>query len=68
MKSGVSASAKGLILFCPLGPWIVTADEIPDPTYLAMELRVNGESRQRSAFSKMSVKIPKFVLYPAMGL
>lgn len=31
-----------------LGPWLVTADEIPDPSALEMELKVNGETRQRA--------------------
>src|SRR5258708_440551 len=38
--------AKGLDTFCPLGPWIVTADEIPDPQALAIRCEVNGEPRQ----------------------
>jgi 2-keto-4-pentenoate hydratase/2-oxohepta-3-ene-1,7-dioic acid hydratase in catechol pathway len=68
MKSGVFSFCKGIDTFCPLGPWIVTADEIPDPHNLAMELRVNGESRQRSHSSKMSVKIPEILsLYSPMG-
>lgn len=68
MKSGVFSFCKGIDTFCPLGPWIVTADEISDPHNLAMELRVNGESRQRSHTSKMSVKIPEILAhYSAMG-
>ncbi|MHB8540665.1 MAG: fumarylacetoacetate hydrolase family protein [Candidatus Acidiferrales bacterium] len=68
MKSGVFSFCKGIDTFCPLGPWIVTADEIPDAHNLAMELRVNGESRQRSHSSKMAVKIPEIVAhYSAMG-
>ena len=68
MKSGVFSFCKGIDSFCPLGPWIVTADEIPDPHNLAMELRVNGESRQRSHSSKMSVKIPEILShYSPMG-
>lgn len=35
--------------FGPLGPWILTADEVPDPSVLDLELRVNGEVRQRSS-------------------
>jgi len=61
MKSGVFGFCKGIDTFCPLGPWIVTADEIGDPHNLTMELRVNGESRQRSHSSKMSVKIPEIL-------
>ncbi len=68
MKSGVFSFCKGIDTFCPLGPHIVTADEIPDPHNLAMELRVNGEPRQRSHSSKMSVKIPEILAhYSAMG-
>src|SRR4051812_25608251 len=68
MKSGVFIFCKGIDPFCPLGPYIVTADEIPDPHNLAMELRVNGESRQRSHSSKMSVKIPEILShYSPMG-
>jgi|SRR5579863_9735293 len=68
MKSGVFSFCKGIDTFCPLGPWIVTADEIGDPHNLAMELRVNGESRQRSHSRKMSVKIPEILShYSPMG-
>jgi 2-keto-4-pentenoate hydratase/2-oxohepta-3-ene-1,7-dioic acid hydratase in catechol pathway len=68
MKSGVFSFCKGIDTFCPLGPWIVTAEEIPDAHNLAMELRVNGEARQRSHSSKMSVKIPEIVAhYSPMG-
>ncbi len=68
MKSGVFSFCKGIDTFCPLGPWIVTADEIPDAHNLAMELRVNGELRQRSHSSKMAVKIPEILAhYSPMG-
>ena len=68
MKSGVFSFCKGIDTFCPLGPHIVTADEIPDAHNLAMELRVNGEPRQRSHSSKMAVKIPQILShYSPMG-
>jgi len=68
MKSGVFSFCKGIDTFCPLGPHIVTPDEIPDPHNLAMELRVNGERRQTSHSGKMSVKIPQIIAhYSAMG-
>ncbi len=68
MKSGVFSFCKGIDTFCPLGPYIVTADEIKDPHNLAMELRVNGEARQKSHSSKMSVTIPEILAnYSAMG-
>ena len=68
MKSGVFSFCKAIDSFCPLGPHIVTADEVPDAHNLAMELRVNGEPRQRSHSSKMSVKIPEILAhYSPMG-
>lgn len=68
MKSGVFSFCKAIDTFCPLGPWIVTADEIPDPHNLDMRLRVNGQERQRSHSSKMSVKIPEILShYSPMG-
>ena len=68
MKSGVFSFCKGIDSFCPLGPWIVTADEIPDPHNLAMELRVNGKVRQQSHSKKMAVTIPEILAhYSAMG-
>jgi 2-keto-4-pentenoate hydratase/2-oxohepta-3-ene-1,7-dioic acid hydratase in catechol pathway len=68
MKSGVFCLSKSIDTFVPIGPWIVTADEIPDPQNLSMELRVNGESRQVSHTSRMSVTIPEILShYSAMG-
>jgi 2-keto-4-pentenoate hydratase/2-oxohepta-3-ene-1,7-dioic acid hydratase in catechol pathway len=68
MKSGVFSFCKAIDSFCPLGPWIVTADEIPDPHDLAMELRVNGEPRQESHSSRMSVTIPEILSnFSALG-
>jgi 2-keto-4-pentenoate hydratase/2-oxohepta-3-ene-1,7-dioic acid hydratase in catechol pathway len=68
MRSGVFSFCKGIDTFCPLGPWIVTPDEIPDPHDLAMELRVNGEPRQTSHSSNMSVTIPEILShYSALG-
>jgi 2-keto-4-pentenoate hydratase/2-oxohepta-3-ene-1,7-dioic acid hydratase in catechol pathway len=68
MKSGVFSFCKGIDTFCPLGPHIVTADEIPNPNNLAMQLRVNGKTRQQSHSSKMSVTVPEIVAhYSPMG-
>jgi len=61
MESGVFSFCKAIDTFCPLGPWIMTADEIPDPHDLAMELRVNGEVRQTSHSGRMSVTIPEIL-------
>jgi 2-keto-4-pentenoate hydratase/2-oxohepta-3-ene-1,7-dioic acid hydratase in catechol pathway len=68
MKSGVFSLSKGIDTFCPIGPWIVTPDEVGDPQDLAMQLRVNGESRQESHTSRMSVTIPEIIShYSPMG-
>ena len=68
MESGVFSMSKAIDTFCPLGPYIVTADEIPDPHDLKMELRVNGELRQESHSSKMSVTISEILShYASMG-
>jgi 2-keto-4-pentenoate hydratase/2-oxohepta-3-ene-1,7-dioic acid hydratase in catechol pathway len=68
MDSGVFSFCKAIDTFCPLGPWIVTPDEIPEPHDLAMELRVNGEPRQESHSGRMSVTIPEILShYSALG-
>jgi 2-keto-4-pentenoate hydratase/2-oxohepta-3-ene-1,7-dioic acid hydratase in catechol pathway len=68
MESGVFSFCKAIDTFCPLGPWIVTPDEIADPHNLAMELRVNDEARQVSHSGRMSVTIPEILShYSALG-
>ena len=68
MRSGVFSFCKAVDTFCPLGPWIVTPDELGDPHDLAMELRVNGEVRQESHSSRMSVTIPEILSnFSALG-
>ena len=63
MESGVFSFSKAIDTFCPIGPYIVTADEIPDPHDLAMELRVNGDVRQKGHTSQMRISIPHLVAY-----
>jgi len=63
MQSGVFSFSKAIDTFCPIGPWIVTADEVPDPHDLAMELRVNGEVRQRGNTGTMRLTIPQLIAY-----
>ena len=47
----------------PLGPWLVTPDEVPDPHTLAMTLDVNGERRQNGTTANMIFKIPFLLSY-----
>ncbi len=68
MRSGVFSFCKSIDTFCPLGPWIVTPEEIPDPYQLDMELRVNGGVRQKSVSGNMSLTIPQVIAhYSALG-
>jgi len=60
MRSGVFSFCKAIDTFCPLGPWIVTPDEIGDPHALQMELRVHGHSvRGGRLLSRRSVALPQ---------
>ena len=53
----------------PLGPWILTADEVPDPAKLSMELRVNGEVRQKATCDDLIFSVPALVAHwSRMGL
>ena len=47
--------------FAPMGPWLVTADEVPDPLNLQVKLWVNGELKQSYHTSDMAHKIPRVV-------
>jgi 2-keto-4-pentenoate hydratase/2-oxohepta-3-ene-1,7-dioic acid hydratase in catechol pathway len=63
MKSGVFSFSKGIDTFCPIGPWIVTADELPNYQELEMELRVNGDVRQRGNTNDMRLTIPQLIAF-----
>ena len=54
---------KGFDTFAPLGPWIVTRDEIPDPQKLQMRLWVNGELRQSASTDAMINGVVDLVSY-----
>ncbi|MFZ9857552.1 MAG: fumarylacetoacetate hydrolase family protein [Roseiflexaceae bacterium] len=51
----------------PIGPCIVTADEIPDPTVLAIKLRLNGEERQSSTTGDLIFDVPTSIEYLTLG-
>src|SRR6201996_9804342 len=63
MQSGVFSFSKAIDTFCPIGPYILTSDEVDDPHDLDMELRVNGQVRQKSNTRKRRVSIPQLVAY-----
>jgi 2-keto-4-pentenoate hydratase/2-oxohepta-3-ene-1,7-dioic acid hydratase in catechol pathway len=47
----------------PIGPWITTADEVPDPHALMLHLRVNGQEKQRSTTGDLIYDIPTQIAY-----
>jgi 2-keto-4-pentenoate hydratase/2-oxohepta-3-ene-1,7-dioic acid hydratase in catechol pathway len=53
--------AKGADTFCPLGPWVTTADEIDDPGSLRLRTWVNGDLRQDSSTSDLIFGCPELV-------
>jgi 2-keto-4-pentenoate hydratase/2-oxohepta-3-ene-1,7-dioic acid hydratase in catechol pathway len=55
--------AKSMDHFCPMGPWIVTADEIPDPQALALQLRVNDELLQDGNTHDMIFDVAQLIEY-----
>lgn len=55
--------AKSFDTFCPLGPWLVTADEIPDPQTLRVWTTVNGETRQDSNTSDMIFSVAQIISF-----
>ena len=63
MESGVFSFSKAIDTFCPIGPWIVTRDEVPDMHELPMQLRVNGEVRQQGNTNQTRIKFPHLVAY-----
>ncbi|MBV8744815.1 MAG: fumarylacetoacetate hydrolase family protein [Xanthobacteraceae bacterium] len=54
---------KGCETFGPIGPWLVTKDEIPDPQALDMWLTVNGETRQKGSTKTMVFGVEHLVWY-----
>ncbi len=49
--------------FAPMGPWIVSADEIPDPHNLDIQLEINGERLQDSNTRELIFKIPELIAF-----
>ncbi|MGQ9454758.1 MAG: fumarylacetoacetate hydrolase family protein [Armatimonadota bacterium] len=53
--------SKGIDTFCPMGPWLVLPDEITLPLELDIELRVNGEVRQKDNTRSMTFDVPYLI-------
>jgi 2-keto-4-pentenoate hydratase/2-oxohepta-3-ene-1,7-dioic acid hydratase in catechol pathway len=59
---------KSLDGFCPSGPWIVTADEIPDPQELHLQTRVNGVVKQDSVTTDMIFPVTQILAELSAGM
>jgi 2-keto-4-pentenoate hydratase/2-oxohepta-3-ene-1,7-dioic acid hydratase in catechol pathway len=59
---------KGLDQSCPMGPWIVTKDEVPDILAAEIVTTVNGETRQSAKVSQMIFDIPTIVAELSKGM
>jgi 2-keto-4-pentenoate hydratase/2-oxohepta-3-ene-1,7-dioic acid hydratase in catechol pathway len=59
---------KSLDGTCPMGPWIVTADEVPDPQALRVSCRLNGVVKQDSNTRHMYFRIPRIIAELSAGL
>ena len=62
-RGGQWTKGKSADTFCPTGPWLVTADEIPDPGKLQLWTEVNGERRQNSNTSDLIFGVDHIVSY-----
>ncbi len=60
---GTTTKGKSADTFGPVGPWLVTADEIGDPQALELWTTVNGERRQRGTTAKMIFTVASLVAY-----
>ncbi|MET4699619.1 2-keto-4-pentenoate hydratase/2-oxohepta-3-ene-1,7-dioic acid hydratase in catechol pathway [Constrictibacter sp. MBR-5] len=62
-RGGQWTKGKSGDTFCPLGPWLVTADEVKDPQKLSLFLDVNGERRQTGTTDKMIFGVAHIISY-----
>lgn len=62
-RQGQWTKGKGCDTFGPIGPWLVTTDEVPDVSNLAMFCDVNGERRQSGTTATMVFNVPFLVSY-----
>lgn len=59
---------KSIDGYCPMGPWIVTADEIPDPQKLKLYLRVNGVTKQEDSTANMLFDVRSIIAILSQGM
>ena len=61
LNGGQFSRGKSFDSFAPIGPWIVTRDDIPHPNTLSIECRINGESMQSSSTRDMIFSVADIV-------
>ena len=59
---------KSLDGSCPIGPWIVTADEVPDPDNLELWTRVNGVEKQHDTTASMLFSVSEIIEHLSLGM
>ncbi|MGK2742299.1 fumarylacetoacetate hydrolase family protein [Tepidicaulis sp. LMO-SS28] len=62
-RAGQFTKGKSCDTFCPLGPWLVTRDEVADPQDLQLQTLVNGETRQDGSSKDMIHSVAYLVSY-----
>src|SRR5438309_4614049 len=62
-RGGTTTKGKSADTFAPIGPWVVTADEVAEPQKLELWTTVNGERRQRGSTSDMIFSVRELVAY-----
>ncbi len=62
-RSGTWDKGKGCDTFGPLGPWLVTADEVPNPQALSLWLEVDGQRMQSGSTATMVYQVPFLISY-----
>ncbi len=67
-KDGQWTRGKSLDKFAPIGPWLITRDEIGDPHTLRLTTRVNGEIRQDSSTANMVFKVHDIIHILSKGM
>ncbi len=67
-RAGQWIYSKGQDTYCPMGPCIVTADELPDPQVLDLSLSVNGQTKQNSNTRHMLFKVDDLIADLSAGI
>jgi len=63
LRGGQMTKGKSCDTFAPLGPWLVTADEVADPQKLRIQTEVDGELRQNALTAGMAFSVAELISY-----